>query len=162
MIKFLLGLAIVCLCTCFGYLLASNYRNRKHFYKEMRDFNERFLNEISYYKRPLGEFIIKYKYNGYFELLIRAFQQQLNKSAQPKFVDLRDFAFLKKEETGFIDDYFQMLGRGDSSSQKAYFSAMKEEIQKRYNLAESEYKKYGDLYIKLGFLCGLFLLILIV
>ena len=71
-------------------------------------------------------------------------------------------SFLKKEEMGFLEDYFQMLGKGDSSSQKAYFSAMKDEIQKRYALAENEYKKYGDLYIKLGFLCGLFLLILIV
>ena len=61
-----------------------------------------------------------------------------------------------------MEDYFQMLGKGDSSSQKTYFSAMKEEIQKRYNLAENEYKRYGDLYIKLGFLCGLFLLILII
>ncbi len=163
MIKFLLGVGIVCLSTCFGYLLASSYRNRKQFYKQLRDFNERFLNEIAYYKRPLGEFIAKYNYYGYFYELLRLFQKHLSTQAQQGHsLNLQEFSFLKKEETGFIQDYFQMLGKGDTSSQKAYFFAMKEEIQKRCTAAENEYKKYGDLYIKLGFLCGLFLLILIV
>ena len=162
MIKFLLGVAIVCLSTCFGYLLASNYRNKKQFYKQLRDFNERFLNEIAYYKRPLGEFISKYRYNGYFNDLLLDFQRNMREPLRQMRLNLKEYSFLKKEDVGFMEDYFQMIGKGDSSSQKNYFSAMKEEIQKRYFIAENEYKKYGDLYIKLGFLCGLFLLILIV
>jgi stage III sporulation protein AB len=152
----------VCLCTCFGYLLAGNYRNRKQFYKHLFDFNERFLNEIAYYKRPLGEFIAKYRYTGYFQEVLQAFQWQLSNQSLHTGVDFKQLQFLKREETEFLGDYFQMLGKGDSSSQKSYFTAMKDEIGKRYNAAEKEYNKYGDLYIKLGFLCGLFLLILIV
>ena len=59
-------------------------------------------------------------------------------------------------------DYFSMLGRGDSSSQKGYFSSVKEDLRRRKIETDAEYKKYGDLYIKLGFLCGLLVLILIV
>ena len=54
-----------------------------------------------------------------------------------------------------------MLGKGDSASQKAYFSALKEPIGKMQLGAETAYKKYGDLYVKLGFLCGLLILILL-
>ena len=162
MIKFMLGIGIVCLCTCFGYLLASSYRNRKHFYRQLSDFNERFLNEIAYYKRPLAQFISKYRYTGYFQEVLQVFLSQLSNPTMQIGIDFKQLQFLKKEESDFLGDYFQMLGKGDSSSQKSYFNAMKDEIKKRYTAAESEYKKYGDLYIKLGFLCGLFLLILII
>ena len=78
------------------------------------------------------------------------------------FIDETSFHFLSQEEKLFVDNYFLMLGRGDSVSQKGYFSSVKEKIVGLRNRAESEAKKYGDLYIKLGFLCGLLILILIV
>ena len=162
MIKFMLGVASIGLSTFFGYLLASNYRNKKQFYKQLRAFNEHFLNEIAYYKRPLGEFIAKYTYSGCFNELLMDFQKNMHEPLRQIGLNLKEYTFLKKEEVCFLEDYFQMLGKGDSSSQKTYFSAMKDEIQKRYSVAENEYKKYGDLYIKLGFLCGLFVLILII
>ena len=55
-----------------------------------------------------------------------------------------------------------MLGKGDSVAQKAYFSAVKEVLSKRKTQALDESKRYCDLYVKLGFLIGLFILVLIV
>ena len=163
MVKFFLGLAIVAICSLLGYVLSSKYRQRKQFYVQLRMFNERFLHEISYYKRPLGEFIAKYTYQGQFDEVLHDFYKQLATQKQRHIsFDFAEYTFLQKEEHVFLEDYFQMIGKGDSSSQKVYFSSMKEEIQKRCTTAETEYKKYGDLYIKLGFLCGLFILVLII
>ena len=68
--------------------------------------------------------------------------------------------FLTAEEKNVVEDYFLMLGKGDSASQKTYFSAMKERLISLKDEAVNAHKRYGDLYVKLGFLCGLFLLIL--
>ncbi|MBO5479998.1 MAG: hypothetical protein J6A63_02280, partial [Clostridia bacterium] len=73
-----------------------------------------------------------------------------------------EFFFLKQDEQRSIEDYFRMLGKGDSASQKIYFGARKDELQKWQAEAVITCKKYADLYIKLGFLFGLFLFILLI
>ena len=163
MVKLFLGISVIAFFSFCGYLFAKKYRKRKQFFIQLYEFNNRFLNEISYYRRPIQEFIFKYPYKGEFKLFIQLFSNNIH-GAGMLYNDLEheEFSFLKKEEKGILMDYFSMLGRGDSSSQKSYFSSVKEELIKRKNEADVEYKKYGDLYIKLGFLCGLLVLILIV
>lgn len=162
-IKFVLGCCIVAFSSFIGYLLAGKYRQRKLFFKQYREFNERFLSEITYYKRPLGEFLTKVHYKGEFQTLLQDFYTFLKQSlTSDQALNLSEYTFLTKEEIATLEDYFQMLGKGDSISQKSYFSAMKEDIQKFYLSAENAYKKYADLYIKLGFLCGLMIVILLI
>ena len=162
--KFFLGIAIVAFTSFCGYVFAKKYRIRKLFFSQWKEFNERFLNEISYYKRPLGEFSSKYAYKAEFNDLLETYfsclQQDVNAFAEA--LKTADYGFLSAEEKIAVRDYFMMLGKGDSLSQKSYFSAIKETLVKFQVNAEVTYKKYGDLYIKLGFLCGLLLLILII
>ena len=72
------------------------------------------------------------------------------------------YSFLKEEDKKTVEDYFFMIGKGDSASQKSYFSSMKESLFILRNETENAAKRYVDLYIKIGFLCGLLILILIV
>ena len=162
--KFFLGIAIVAFTSFCGYIFAKKYRIRKLFFSQWKEFNERFLNEISYYKRPLGEFSSKYMYKGEFNDLLENYFSCLSgeMSGFTEVLKSADYGFLSREEKAAVYDYFTMLGKGDSLSQKSYFSAAKETLGKFQTNAETTYKKYGDLYIKLGFLCGLFLLILII
>ena len=55
-----------------------------------------------------------------------------------------------------------MIGRSDAASQKTYLSSLRTEIEERKRSSDETYKKYFALYIKLGFLAGLMLSILIV
>lgn len=165
MTKFLLGVAIVAFTSFCGYVLTKKYRRRKLFFTQLREFNERFLNEISYYRRPIAEFSSKYVYKGEFNEFLQDFFSALGKKQTPFVKELLDdprYDFLTNEEKGVLDDYFQMLGKGDSASQKAYFSSVKERLAKLQTEADGAYKRYGDLYVKLGFLCGLLILILII
>lgn len=161
MTKFFLGVAIVAFTTFCGYFLARKYRQRKMFFTQLQTFNERFLNEITYYRRPLTDFLNHYTYKGEFQLFLRyylyAVGQNTNTHNRMQFPEC---SFLTTEEKNVVEDYFLMLGKGDSVSQKTYFSAINEQILRLKNEAVATHKKYGDLYIKLGFLCGLFLLIL--
>lgn len=164
MVKFLLGIVIVAFTSYFGFVLAKKYRKRKLFFTQFKEFNERFLNEVSYYRRPLGEFAFQYVYKGEFQIFLHDFFAEIDELSQSEHrkIAFDGFEFLKTEDKNLVEDYFKMLGKGDSASQKTYFSAAKERIAKFCAEAENEYKKYGDLYVKLGFLCGLLILILII
>ena len=164
MVKFLLGIAIVAFTSYCGFVLAKKYRKRKLFFAQFKEFNERFLSEVSYYRRPLGDFVFQYVYKGEFQIFLQNFFAEIDELSQSEHrqISFDGFEFLTAEDKNLIEDYFKMLGKGDSASQKTYFSAAKERLVKFCGDAESEYKKYGDLYVKLGFLCGLLILILII
>ena len=161
--KFILGVIIVVFCSFCGFLLAKKYKKRKLFFTQLYEFNERFLNEVTYYRRPIEEFSSKYIYKEEFSNALELFLQNVKNGVLPPLsLDSIDFSFLSTEEKQSIEDYFNMLGKGDSSSQKAYFSSKSEALKKWQTDAQTTAKKYLDLYIKLGFLFGLFLLILLI
>ncbi len=164
MAKFLLGVAIIAFTSFCGYLLTKKYRRRKQFFSQLFEFNERFLAEITYYRRPLRAFVSAYTYRGEFqELLLDYFAETSNQGhVFIERIDNSEYDFLKKEEKRTVYDYFSMLGKGDSNSQKNYFTSVKETLSKLKKEAEENNKKYGDLYVKLGFLCGLLILILVI
>lgn len=164
MLKFLLGIAIVAFTSFCGYLLAKKYRQRRLFFSQFREFNERFLSEIAYYRRPIREFAAGYSYRGEFNDLLGDFFDGIDdRSPNARaFTDFPAYGFLKTEEKSIVEDYFLMLGKGDSASQKGYFTAVKDTLNKLQTESETACKRYGDLYVKIGFLCGLLILILIV
>lgn len=153
---------MVAFTTFCGYLLSKKYRKRKLFFHELEIFNERFLSEIAYSRRPIKDFASKYVFLGEFNDALMDFFVAIDDGRLFTVDDLQAYSFLKDEEKRFIEEYFRMLGRGDSSSQNAYFSSAKTDLIRYKNMTETESKKYGDLYIKIGFLCGLLILILIV
>jgi len=163
MVKFLLGIAIVAFTTFCGYVLAKKYRQRKLFFVQLSEFNERFLNEITYYRRPILEFATHYHYKGEFHFLLQDYFNNLTTERLPltKIIEYAEYSFLKKEEKQLLVDYLQMLGKGDSVSQKNYFLSVKESLKKMQTETSENCKKYGDLYVKIGFLSGLLILILI-
>lgn len=166
MVKLLVGLAIVCFCAFLGYFLSKKYRKRKDFFLQMSQFNDRFLAEISYYRRPITRFLTQFSYKGEFDSLLSYFYQSLQEDScggrRTLEVGKGELPFLSSDELSFVKDYFQTLGKGDCNSQNGYFTAAKGQINVIKEKSESDCKKYGDLYVKLGFLAGLALLILIV
>ncbi len=164
MLKILSGIAIIAFTTFCGWLLSQKFRRRKLFFEQFKEFNEHFLNEIAYYRRPIQQFIADFEYEGEFnELLQLLFSLWGENSLQKRnFMEVIEYSFLKNEEKRMIADYFLMLGRGDSVSQKGYFSAVKDTLAKYCAEAERDDKRYGDLYVKLGILFGLFILIIII
>ena len=118
-------------------------------------FNERLVNEVSYTKIPLPAFAEKYEFTG-------DFKKMLTDKKDDFQAEKYDFEYLTEDEKKFLCDYFRMVGGSDAASQKTYLSALRKEIEERRRTSEDIYKKYFALYLKLGFLAGLVLVILIV
>lgn len=140
-------------CTYLGYLCGGKYRKKKSFFFSMEDFNEKFLNELAFSRRPLADFIGMNEYKGDFACSLKSFLSE----GKPK-----TYSFLTDEEKGFVEAYFSVLGKGDAHSQNGYFSSAKENLASYKENSEALAKKYCDMYLKLGFLLGLALLIVIV
>ena len=164
MLKILFGLAIVAISTIFGYFLSKKYRQRRRFLGQLRAFNEQFINEITYYRRPIKNFLSAHVFEGEFQALLQSYVISLGEYTESdgKALDLSAYTFLYENEKLDISDYFMMLGKGDADSQKRYFLSMGERLIKYETEAIAQGKKYENLYTELGFLCGLFILILII
>lgn len=153
-IKLLLSGVIIAFCIFLGYLAAGKYRSRKKFFSQFCSLNERYLTELGYARRPLEEFFGEYTYEGDFGKLVERFKRERNL--------LNSFPYLTEEEKRLIEDYFSMMGKGDSHSQNGYFNTQKSALEEKKKSSDREAKERGDLYLKLGLLAGLAIVILIV
>ena len=152
-LKLLIAALVIAFCILIGYLAANKYRQRKKFFAQFQLFNERYLNELDYARKPLSVFLKEYTYSGEFSKALEAFAAQ---KPMPKL------SFLTKEEASETADYFSMLGKGDAQSQSGFFGARKGILERKKTESEGEAKKRGELYLKLGLLAGLAIVILIV
>ena len=152
-LKFLLAACAIAFCIGLGYLAAHKYRCRRSFYSQLYDFNERYLSELGYARKPLPQFLKEYVYAGEFGRTIGAFSAREELPRHP---------FLSDAEQKEYADYFAMLGKGDAQSQSAFFTAKRAALQQRKEESEKEAKARGALYLKLGLLAGLAFVILII
>lgn len=153
-LKLLLGLITISFCTLLGYFAAGKYRSRKAFFTQLALFNERYLNELCYSRKPLSDFLVQYSYTGEFAKTVGRFSEDRTITV--------GYSFLSKEEQSFCTDYFDMLGKGDVRSQNEFFSAQNGVVSGKKDECEKEAKTRGELYLKLGLLAGLAFVILIV
>ncbi len=153
-LKLLVSVCVIAFCLFLGYFAAAKYRSRKKFFSQFATFNERYLNELSYARKPLADFLKEYPYSGDFAKTIGSFVSM--RETQPKL------GYLTKDEKKLCSDYFGMLGKGDAVSQKNFYSAQKGELDEKKAKSEKEAKSRGELYLKLGLLAGLAFVVLIV
>jgi hypothetical protein len=138
-IKFFVGIALVAFTSYCGYFLAGKYRKRGLFFAQFQEFNERFLSEIAYFKRPVGEFLAKKSYRGEFAEFLELYYKNIaNPQAIQTALFTVDYAFLNKEEKMVIFDYFFSLGKGNAISQSAYFNGMKVTLKTLIENAEKD------------------------
>ena len=153
-LKALIAGLIIAFCTFLGYLAAGKYRARRSFFSQLAVFNERYLSELSYRRRPIGEFLAAYRYTGEFGKTVASLGS--GKSEEPKS------SIFTAEERKFCSDYLDMIGKGDAHSQSGFCTAQKPMIEAKKAESEKEAKTRGELYLKLGLIAGLAFVILIV
>ena len=161
LIKILLCLTLLIFTSGVGYAFASKYRKRKVFFSQFYEFNQKFIQELSYSKRPIKDFIQAYPYKSEFLALLEVYRDNLGQdNLFNEYFSLNTFLILEEEK--LISDYFHQLGKGDSESQKAFFVSRSKELEKIKDTTEKDYKKYAELYVKLGVLVGFAIIIVII
>ena len=71
-LKILICIAVIAFFTGLGYLISGKYRARKKFYTQFCAFNERYLNELTFTRKPLSSFLKEFEYTGDFGKTIEA------------------------------------------------------------------------------------------
>ena len=161
LIKILLCLTLLIFTSGVGYAFASKYRKRKVFFAQFHEFNQKFLQELAYSKRPIKEFLQAYPYKGEFLALLEEYREKLGQdNFFNEYFSLNTFLAIDEEK--LIIEYFKQLGKGDTDSQKSLFSVRAKDLEILKDKTEKEYKKYAELYVKLGVLVGLAIIIVII
>lgn len=153
-LKILICISIIAFSTMLGYILSGKYRSRRKFYNQFFLFHERYLNELNYSRKPLPEFLKEFEYTG-------DFAKALNQCVETRDYSVK-FTYLTGDEKTAFGNYFSMLGKGDSQSQKSYYGAQTQGLEAKRAEGEKQAKARGSLYLKLGLLFGLAIVILII
>lgn len=150
--KLFLGIIILILSTFIGYILSEKFSKRRVFYKNFRLFNTELEKEISFTKRTILELIEDKKDNDFNLIVFNYFNKNV--------LDF-NLSYLKIEELDCFKIYLKTIGSSNDISQLQYLKTINIELDKRLLDAEANEKKYKTLYVKIGFLIGLILLIII-
>jgi len=151
--KFVLGILLLFFSTIIGYFLASKYIDRKKFYNDFINFNQLLKQQILFNKRTLIEIIKEQKNDSEFYLVLQ--NGIINKRYDA------NFNYLNKDDVVFFSSYLKSLGTSDIDTQIDFINKTNEILVVKFNQALEYEKKYKTLYIKMGFLIGLMLMIIV-
>lgn len=151
--KIFIGILFIALSTFAGYLFTVKYRERLDFYRDFSEFNKRFKSAVSFSSSSVKE-VLENTSSGCFSFMLSEYKfGAKEKTEKPNFLTADEYsAFLS---------YIGELGTSDKSTQITFLEDFQGEVSEKLSAAEEKYKKIKPLYIKLGFLTGLMLFVLI-
>ncbi len=133
-------IATVALTTLLGVFLSAGKKKRYLVFSELYEFNEQLLLNLRYSRKPLGEVAKDFKFIS----LILGGEKVLGGN-----------------DGKFISDYTTELGKSDAMSQIDYLNGRRSALSKLKDESFADYKKYGSLYVKIFFMVGVLLAILL-
>ena len=145
------------ICAFLGWLLSVKFAEAQTFWEKFAYKHEKIKAEISFSQNSLSEILSDGEKNDKkdcFSVIASEYFKSGKITSKLKF--------LSEEEMRFIEKYLQNLGTTDKDSQINLLKSMEAEIKKYSTLSDDKCKKYRPLYIKLGFLSGLVIFILVI
>lgn len=150
--RLILGLILLLCCTLIGYCMAGKFIDRKTFYNDFLSFVKKLKQEVSFGQATIIE-IVKDTNIGDFCLLIENYFNSNNKSIP--------YPYLNNDDKKVYLDFVEKIGKSDGKTQLDYLNDIEQNVSNEYTKASENEKIYKKLYIKMGFLVGLILLILV-
>ncbi len=152
--RILIGFLLLLLCVLVAFLLTKKFTLKKEFYKSFEAFNTVMIQEVCFGKKTLISVIENTKCdNDFYRLLSDRFAKNIS----PQEKD-----YLSKEENLFFVEYCNNLGKTDGASQNEFLSKADKNIKEQLSKSIEEEKNKKTLYLKLGFMLGLILLIIVI
>lgn len=146
------GIISLVICTFCGYRLSLKFSERRKFFVDFYNFNEKLINEVSFSQKSLLSLCdSEDKSASDFGLLIN------------KTIKGEEYTFptyLKNSDKLLFNEFGEAIGKSDKVSQLNFLSSKRKEISDIKDICYAEEKKYKKLYVKLGVLFGLIFLIM--
>ena len=140
MIKILILIAVAGLTASIGVFLSANKKKRMLVFAELYEFNEELILNLKFARTPIAKVAEKFK-----------FVPQILKGER----------VLEGADGELIGDYVRNLGVSDALSQIDYLNGRKAQLTKYRDESSETYKKYSSLYVKIFFLLGVLLAVLL-
>ena len=148
------GIVLLAVCVVIGFFYSQKYTVRKKEFEFLKTFNSRVKSEVAFSKSSLVSLVKKIDDERAVANYVREFFLRKNDR-------LEGLGVLKKEEKEFLSDYVKKLGQGDVSAQKDFLSEAGVVIDGYLSECVRQEKQYGSLCLKVGFLFGLIILIIL-
>lgn len=149
------GIIAIALSTFVGYYLSSKWTDKKEFYSDFLAFHSNALKEIEFSKKTLIEISSKFSEEKDFGKVLKS------KLTTPNELNFKP-KYLTEDEIKYLEDYFSALGKGDERSEANFLKGETEAISNKASEATLNEKKYKKLYLKIGFLLGLMIFIVLI
>lgn len=153
LIKILVGVACVYLCCKIAVSKANSYKDAYLYYQSCVECCNLLLIEFSYKKRPLKS-LLEY------DFVSSDFSKSLN-----DYINYQNLEFpkwLDEKEVLRLKTFFDELGKSDVETQKLAINSNKIEFENVLIDKKSEYKKQYSLTLKVGFMVGVMLFIMVI
>lgn len=150
--KILFGIILIAICTFTGKIIANKYTKIKIYYEDFYNFNRILLNKISFSNSSITEVLNTNKNESPFI-----------ETAKDYFINnnITKIDFISSDDNKYLYRYLNEIGKSNRTNQIEFLTIIDNELRDRHNLSIENEKKYKPLYIKLGFLFGLIVFIVI-
>ena len=150
-VKAIMGTISIILCVLLGKKSSNIFRKKAKLYKELYLFNNKFLVETKYRKREIDKLINELNNNDLKQILY-----SLNNDCEI------NINYLKTDEIEEICNYFNEITYLNSNSIKGYLENINSILYEKMIESEKNMNKFCPLYLKLGFMGGLVLFIMVI
>ncbi len=152
LVKIIIGITSVAVSIKIGSNFAKKRKIRYEFLRSTQIFLEKVESELIYQKKSILEILESGSYSTEFLEYINDTYEENGKKVE----------FLEENENAYLKDFILNLGNGDSMSRLKLISGAKSYFEKLTLETYKDYKKYYSLCIKLGFICGFAVLVIII
>ncbi len=159
MLNLYLGIIAITVCTYVGYKSSAKFTLRRTFLQDWVNFNNLLKTEVAFSHNSLKK-LLETQSDGKFNTLLKdnLFEQPSDESK--RFFDKSKI--LQSTEKQMLASYFSTIGKSDAKSELLYVSGIGERLKPMLDKAVEDEKKFRSLYMKLGFACGLVILVLVI
>ena len=162
--KYVFIVCAIIACSALGHFLSQRYKKRKNFWNSLIMLSDKLVVDISFSRAKLAGVVQSFD-KTYAKNLFGIRENYLAFLASKDELS-KEKLFAKNtpangEEKDFIFLFFKCLGRLDASEQTKEIENFKTRFLEMKSKADAEHKKYGSLYLKLGFIAGLFIAVLL-
>lgn len=152
MLKVLIGVIAVFVCTAIGAACSGAFKKRVDFYSAVLSFNSELKRNLVFRRENVAEILQSKK--EYAALCVFYPSEEKNESeAAPDF--------LTQEQLDVINDYFSSVGKRDGEAEERFLDYFDGVFKAESEKCNAESKKYKSLGKKLGLSLGLVFFILI-
>ncbi len=150
-----IGVLAIIITTYIGLLMSKKFTDKKIFYSNFFEFNKTLKNEIKFSQKSIIEIVNQNKNRS------DTFNEHLRKVFISK--EKNDFTskFLNPDEITFLLSYVNTIGCSDIKTQSEYLESTNIYLNEKLDSSIKEENKNKKTYIKLGFLVGLIILVIL-